>query len=77
MCLAVPLKVEKIESNVATVESDGVKIKVDASLVPELSVGDYVLVHAGFAIEVLKPEEAEATLKLLGEMLDAAEEGRK
>lgn len=74
MCLAVPLRVEKIKDHVATVDSDGVQIQVDASLVPEAGVGDYVLVHAGFAIEVLKPEQAEETLKLLREMLDSAEE---
>lgn len=76
MCLAVPLRVEKIDKNVATVMSDGVQIRVDASLVPELTPGDYVLVHAGFAIEVLKPEAAEATLRLLDEMLGSEEEGR-
>jgi len=76
MCLAVPLKVEKIDDNVATVMSDGVRIRVDASLVPDLKPGDYVLVHAGFAIEVLKPEEAEETLRLLDEMLGSAEDDR-
>ena len=76
MCLAVPLKVEKIDDNVETVMSDGVRIRVDASLVPDLKPGDYVLVHAGFAIEVLKPEEAEETLRLLDEMLGSAEDDR-
>jgi hydrogenase expression/formation protein HypC len=76
MCLAVPLKVEKIDDNVATVVSDGVAIKVDASLVSDLRPGDYVLVHAGFAIEVLKPDAAEETLRLLDQMLKSAEDGR-
>ena len=73
MCLAVPMRVEKIEDNLGTVDSAGVKVQADFSLVPEAKVGEYVLVHAGFAIEVLKPAEAEETLKLIREAVELSE----
>ncbi len=73
MCLAVPMRVEKIEGKKAIVDSAGVQAKVDISMVPEVKVGDYVIVHAGFAIEILKPEEAEETLRLIEEMVEMME----
>lgn len=60
MCLAVPMEVLSIEENRATVMDQGVKTLVDFSLAPDLQVGDKVLVHAGFVIEKLEPEEAQA-----------------
>jgi hydrogenase expression/formation protein HypC len=68
------MRVEKIEDNIGTVDSAGVKVQADFSLVPDVKVGDYVLIHAGFAIETLKPEEAEETLRLIAEMVEKAEE---
>jgi len=76
MCLAVPMKVEKIEGNLAVVDSAGVEAKVDITMVPEVKVGDYVIVHAGFAIEILKPEEAQETLRLIEEMIELMEEDK-
>ncbi len=76
MCLAVPMKVEKIEGNLAVVDSAGVEAKVDITMVPEVKVGDYVIVHAGFAIEILKPEEAQETLRLIEEMVELMEEDK-
>lgn len=76
MCLAVPMKVEKIEGNLAVVDSAGVEAKVDITMVPEVKVGDYVIVHAGFAIEILKPEEARETLRLIEEMVELMEEDK-
>jgi len=73
MCLAVPMRVEKIEGSLGTVESEGVKIQADFSLAPEAKIGDYVLIHAGFAIEVLKPRQAEETLNLIRELVREAE----
>ena len=73
MCLAVPMKVEKIEGSRARVESAGVTMEVDVSMVPEVTPGEYVIVHAGFAIERLKPDEAEETLELIREMVEAME----
>jgi hydrogenase expression/formation protein HypC len=68
------MRVLKIENHIATVDSAGVQIQADASLVPGVEVGDYVLIHAGFAIEVLKPAEAEETLRLIREMVEGSEE---
>ena len=71
MCLAIPGKVIKIDSdkNHATVDyGEGTKRKANISLV-DVKKGDYVLVHAGFAIEVLDEKEAEKTLELFREML--------
>ena len=71
MCLAIPAKVVKIQDGKAQVDfGEGVLREVDVSLV-EAKVGDYVLVHAGYAIQVLSPEEAEETLHLWSEILEA------
>ena len=74
MCLAVPMKVERIEGFRAQVESAGVTMTVDVSMVPEIKVGEYVIVHAGFAIERLSPEYAEETLNLIREMVETMEQ---
>ena len=74
MCLAVPMKVEQIQGSIAVVISAGMKMQVDISLTPEARVGEYLIVHAGFAIETLKPAEAEETLKLMAEMAALAED---
>ena len=75
MCLAIPGKVVEIDKNKehATVDyGDGTKRKANISLV-EIKIGDYILVHAGFAIEVLKEKEAQETLSLFREMLSSGE----
>jgi hydrogenase expression/formation protein HypC len=74
MCLAVPLRVLKIEGNSAQVELGGVLRQVSLVLTPEAKEGDYVLVHTGFAISVLDEEEAQQTLALLAELANAADE---
>ncbi|HGJ65496.1 TPA: HypC/HybG/HupF family hydrogenase formation chaperone [bacterium] len=65
MCLAVPAKIISIENDMAQVKICGVKKKASIQLVPEARVGDYILLHAGFAIEVLKEKEALETLEIL------------
>jgi len=70
MCLAVPSKVVAVEGSKATVEIGGVTRKVDTSLVPEVRVGDYVLVHTGYAITVIDAEEAQETLKLFEAIME-------
>lgn len=71
MCLAVPMKVvELIPPDNAIVESEGVSMEVSVMLVDNAKVGDYVIVHTGFAIEILDIEEAEKTLSLLREIAD-------
>ena len=58
MCLAIPAKINKINGNTAEVESFSVTKKVDVSLTPEAKVGDYVIVHAGFAIQLMDKKDA-------------------
>lgn len=73
MCLGVPGKIEKIETNpsgqkMGQVSFSGVVREVCLEFVPEAKVGDYVLVHVGFALSCLDAEEANETLSLLQEM---------
>jgi len=73
MCLAIPAKVVNISGDGARVDfGEGVLREVNVMLV-DAKVGDYVLVHAGYAIQVLSEEEALETLRLWNEILDAAE----
>ena len=75
MCLAIPGKIVEIDKNKehATVDyGDGTKRKANVTLV-DVKIGDYVLVHAGFAIEVLDEKEAQETLDLFREMLTSGE----
>ena len=77
MCLAVPVRVNRIQGTMAEVEVGGVTREVSLLLTPEAREGDYVLVHTGFAISVLDEQEAQETLALFAEMEEAAlrEEG--
>jgi len=69
MCLAIPAKVANIEGDEARVDfGEGVLREVNVTLV-DAKVGDYVLVHAGYAIQVLSEEEAMETLRLWNEIL--------
>lgn len=74
MCLAVPAEVKSIDGHMATVDYGGVRRTANISLV-EAKVGDYVIVHAGYAIQVMDREEAEKTLELFREMLDLESAG--
>jgi len=71
MCLAVPMRVAEIVDNTAICEVDGVRREASLMLLDEVAVGNYVLLHAGFAIEKIDPEEAERTLAVFREVLDA------
>ena len=68
MCLAVPVKVVSIDGNEAEVEIGGLTRRVSIILTPEVKVGDYVLLHTGYAINVVDEAEAQETLKLFEEM---------
>ena len=68
MCLAVPAEIKSIEGHNATVDYGGVSRTANISLV-EAKVGDFVIVHAGYAIQVLDREEAEKTLELFRQLL--------
>ena len=59
MCLAVPVRVTSIAGNEAEVESGGVTYTASIMLTPEVKVGDYVLLHTGYAISIVDPDEAE------------------
>jgi hydrogenase expression/formation protein HypC len=65
MCLAIPVKVIKIKDNSAEVDMAGTKRTVDVRFLEDLKIGDYILVHAGFAIEKIDEEQAKETLELL------------
>jgi hydrogenase expression/formation protein HypC len=64
MCLAVPAKIVELTGSRAVVEVPGNRFAADVSLTPGVALGDYVLVHAGFAIERYTPEDAAIVLKL-------------
>jgi hydrogenase expression/formation protein HypC len=65
MCLAIPALVVALDDDTATIEIGGVSKEISAILLEDLAVGDYVVVHTGFAISRIDPEEAERTLALL------------
>lgn len=65
MCLAVPMRVVEVEGSTARVEQEGVSRNVRVDLLGGVAVGEYVLIHAGIAIERVRPEEAEETLRLM------------
>jgi hydrogenase expression/formation protein HypC len=67
MCLAIPSKIVEIDDNMGTIDVDGVKRKASLLLLEEAKVGDYVIVHAGFAIHKIDEETAMESLKLLKE----------
>ena len=73
MCLAVPVKIVSIDGEQAETEISGVKRRVSIVLTPEAKIGDYVLLHTGYAISVLDQAEAEETLKLLEEIASLSE----
>jgi hydrogenase expression/formation protein HypC len=78
MCLAVPGRIAEVDGTTALVDFGGVTREASLALVPSAAPGDYVLVHAGFAIEVLSEEEAEETLALFRQLSDALDDdGRK
>jgi len=74
MCLAIPARVvETIDAETALVDLAGVKKAVSLALVEDVAVGDYVIVHVGFALQKLDAAEAERTLALFAEMGAAVE----
>ena len=73
MCLAIPVKVISIAGDEAEIAIGGVKRTVSVVLTPEAKVGDYVLLHTGYAIGVVDEAEAEETLKLLEEIVNLSE----
>jgi len=75
MCLAIPSKVVRIEDSIATIDVHGARRDISLLLMPdEVKVGDYVLVHAGFAIQRIDEEIAEESLRLLKQVFSEQDE---
>ena len=73
MCLGIPAKILETGDGTAVVELGGVRREISVMLVDDVSAGEWVIVHAGFAIEKLSEEEAAQTLALFREIADSAE----
>ena len=72
MCLAIPVKViEVCAGDMAIVDLSGVRKEISLALLADVQVGDYVILHVGYALSKLDPEEAEKTLALFAEMSQA------
>ncbi len=69
MCLAIPARIVALgENDQATVDVGGVRKEVSLALLEQAAVGDYVIVHVGYALNRIDPDEAEKTLRLFAEM---------
>ena len=68
MCLAIPALIKTIDGHQAEVDIEGVTRDVSLQLTPEAKVGDYILLHTGYAISIIDEAEAEETMKLLREL---------
>ena len=73
MCLAIPSKIVKIENGVGTIDVDGVRRTASLLLVEDAAVGDYVIVHAGFALHKIDEADAMESLRILKEAAAFAE----
>jgi hydrogenase expression/formation protein HypC len=75
MCLAIPSRIVEIKEGLGIIDADGVIRKVSLLLLDEANVGDYVIVHAGFALHKIDEEAALESLKILREALALTEQG--
>ena len=75
MCLAIPALIRTIEGKEAEADMGGISRRISLWLTPEAKVGDYVIVHTGYAINVLDQQEGEETLRLFEQIAQAAAEG--
>ena len=73
MCLSIPGKVVSIENEIATVSVGGSEVQAGLQLLDDVQIGDYVLVHSGFALQKISEEEAARTLELIRELEDLAD----
>jgi hydrogenase expression/formation protein HypC len=74
MCLAIPALITSIKGKEAEVEIGGISRRISLWLTPEARVGDYVLVHTGYAINVLDQEQAKETLDILRQIAEGVED---
>ncbi|MFI5330207.1 MAG: HypC/HybG/HupF family hydrogenase formation chaperone [Desulfobaccales bacterium] len=70
MCLAIPMRLIEIDGAAGVAEVDGVTRQVRLDLLPEVALGDYILIHAGLAIARVDPDYAQETLSLLRTLAD-------
>ncbi|MCP4598838.1 HypC/HybG/HupF family hydrogenase formation chaperone [Neptuniibacter sp.] len=69
MCLAIPVRIEEIiDAETAIADIGGVRKEINVALIGDLYVGDYVIMHVGYALNKIDPEEAEKTLALFAEL---------
>jgi hydrogenase expression/formation protein HypC len=73
MCLAIPALIKQIEGKEADVEIGGITRRISLWLTPEAKVGDYVLLHTGYAISIIDQAEAEETLRLFEQIAEETE----
>jgi hydrogenase expression/formation protein HypC len=73
MCLSIPARIVKIDGTMADVSVGGAVFKAGLQLVDDVREGDYILLHAGFAIQKISEKEARETLDILNEMYNAGE----
>ncbi|TVQ69246.1 MAG: HypC/HybG/HupF family hydrogenase formation chaperone [Balneolaceae bacterium] len=74
MCLSIPGKVISIENDIATVSVGGSKVQAGLQLLDDVKIGDYVLVHSGFALQLISEDEAARTLELIRELEGLADD---
>jgi len=72
MCVATPMRIVSIEGSSAKVDASGIQAQVSIELVDDVGVGDYVIVHAGYAIQRLTPDEAQETLAIFDRLKELA-----
>ena len=73
MCLAIPMKVVEIQDNEAVAEVGGAQYRANLTLLPDIKIGEYIIVHAGFAIEKLDEEAALETLQIWQDVAEFTE----
>jgi hydrogenase expression/formation protein HypC len=73
MCLAIPALILSLDGDSAEVDIGGIQRRIGTMLTPQVKVGDYVLLHTGFSIGILEPNEAEETLAVFRELADVSE----
>lgn len=74
MCLGIPLRIININGNTAVGEMNGIERKIRIDLVPNVKLENYVMVHAGFAIEIIDYEAAKETLDIMKELEESLEQ---
>ncbi|MBG0860953.1 MAG: HypC/HybG/HupF family hydrogenase formation chaperone [Bacteroidales bacterium] len=74
MCLSIPARIVSIEGNMAEVSAGGTIFKAGLHMIEDARIGDYILLHAGFAIQKISEKEAAETLKILEDMKNAGDD---